>query len=125
MKVYILLFTCSSSRALHLELIPDMKPLASIRRAFKRFTARLRTPYVIINDNFKTFKSSVVKKFLWCLGVQQKFILPASPWWGGFYGRLVRSVKMSFKKILGKSWLSYEELETFLLKIEQLQLVAH
>ena len=77
-----------------------MKPLASIRRAFKRFTARLRTPYVIINDNFKTFKSSVVKKFMLCLGVRQKFILPASPWWGGFYERLVRSVKMSLKKIL-------------------------
>ena len=53
-----------------------------------------------------------------CLGVRQKFILPASPWWGGFYERLVRSVKMSLKKILGKSLLSYEELETVLLKIE-------
>ena len=39
-------------------------------------------------------------------------------WWGGFYERLVRSVKMSLKKILAKSMLSYEELETVLLKIE-------
>ena len=117
LKVYILLFTCASSRALHLELTPDMKALAFIR-AFERFTARRGTPDVIINDNFKTFKSSVVKKFMLCLGVRQKFILPASPWWGGFYERLVRSVKMSLKKILGKSLLSYEELETVLLKIE-------
>ena len=94
-----------------------MKALAFIR-AFERFTARRGTPDVIINDNFKTFKSSVVKKFMLCLGVRQKFILPASPWWGGFYERLVRSVKMSLKKILGKSLLSYEELETVLLKIE-------
>ena len=94
-----------------------MKALAFIR-AFERFTARRGTPDVIINDNFKTFKSSVVKKFMLCLGVRQKFILPASPWWGGFYERLVRSVKIPLKKILGKSILSYEELETALLKIE-------
>ena len=94
-----------------------MKALAFIR-AFERFTARRGIPDVIINDNFKTFKSSVVKKFMLCLGVRQKFILPASPWWGGFHERLVRSVKMSLKKILGKSLLSYEELETVLLKIE-------
>ena len=52
------------------------------------------------------------------LRVRQKFILPGSPWWGGFYKRLMRSVKMSLKKNLGKSLLSYEELETVLLKIE-------
>ena len=53
-----------------------------------------------------------------CLRVRQKFLLPSSPWWGGFDERLVRSVKMSLKKILGKALLSYEELETVLLKIE-------
>ena len=81
LKVYILLFTCASSRALHLELTPDMKVLAFVR-AFERFTARRGTPDVIANDNFKTFKSSLVKKFMLCLGFRQKFILPASPWWG-------------------------------------------
>ena len=111
------MFTCASSRALHLELTSDMKALAFVR-AFERFTARRGTPDVIVNDNFKTFKSAVVKKFMLCLGVRQKFILRASPWWGAFYERLVRSVKTSLKKILGKSMLSYEELETVLLKIE-------
>ena len=59
--------------------LESMKTLAFIR-AFERFTARLGTPDVIINDNFKTFKSSVVKKFMLCFGVQQKFILPVSSW---------------------------------------------
>ena len=95
--------------------LESMKTLAFIR-AFERFTARRGTPDVIINDNFKTFKSSVVQKFMLCFGVQQKFILPASSWWGGFYERLVRSVKISIKKILGM--LIHEELETVLLKIE-------
>ena len=69
LKVYSLLFTCTSSRALHLELTPDMKALAFIR-AFERFTARRGTHDVTINDSFKTFKSSVVKKFMFCLGVR-------------------------------------------------------
>ena len=67
LKVYILLFICASSRAVHLDLTPDMKALAFIR-AFKRFTARRGTTNVIINNNFKTFKSSIVKKFMLCLG---------------------------------------------------------
>ena len=49
---------CASSRALHLELTPNMKALAFIK-AFERFTARRGTPDVIINYNFKTFKSSI------------------------------------------------------------------
>ena len=52
-----------------------MKALAFIR-AIERFTARRETP--IINDMFKTFKSSVVKKFMLCSGVRLKFILPAT-----------------------------------------------
>ena len=47
LKVYILLFTCASSRALHLELTPDIKALAFIR-VFERFTARRGTPDVIL-----------------------------------------------------------------------------
>ena len=117
LNVYILPFTCVSNRALNLDLTPDMKALAFIK-AFERFMVRRGTTDVVISDNFKTFKSSVVKKFMLRLGVQQKFTLPASPWWGGFYERLVKSVKMVLKKIFGKSLLSYEKLETVLLKIE-------
>ena len=51
-------------------------------------------------------------------GIKQKFILPASPWWGGFYERLVRSVKSSLRKILGLSYLTYEEIKTILIEVE-------
>ena len=116
-KVYILLFTCISSRVIHLELTPDMKSPAFIR-AFQRFVSRRGKPSMIISDNFKTFKSSDVKSFMLKNEVRQEFILPASPWWGGFYERLVRSVKLCLRKILKKSFLSYEELETILCQIE-------
>jgi hypothetical protein len=51
-------------------------------------------------------------------GVRQRFILPASPWWGGFYERLVRTVKACLKKTLGKAFVTFEELQTILCDIE-------
>ncbi|XP_065681480.1 uncharacterized protein LOC136095154 [Hydra vulgaris] len=78
-KVYVLLLTCASSRAIHLELTPDMKIPAFVR-AFKRFAARRGFPDLIISDNFKTFISIEVKNFMMKNDVQQRFILPASPW---------------------------------------------
>ncbi len=95
-KTYILLLTCASSCAVHLELVPNMS-VDGFLRGFKRFMAR-RGIGTIISDNFKTFKSAEVKKFMMLQGVTQKFILPASPWWDGFYERLVRSVKTCFKE---------------------------
>ena len=91
---------------------------ASFIRVFKRFISRKGKPSVTVHDNFKTFKSKVVKRFMLQLEIKQRFILPASPWWGGFYERLVRSVKLSLRKTLGRSLLTYEELETVLYDVE-------
>ena len=114
---YILLLTCAFSRAIHLELVPDMS-VSGFLRGFKRFMVRRGVPDVIANDNFKTFKSLEVKRLLVSQGVTQQFILPASPWWGGFYERLVCSVKMCLKKVLGKAFVTFEELQTILCEIE-------
>ena len=116
-KTYILLSTCASSRAVHLELVTNMS-VDGFLRGFKRFVARRGIPDLIINDNFKTFKSAEVKKFMLLVGVTQKFILPASPWWGGFYERLVRSVKTCLKKTIGRALVTYEELQTVLCEVE-------
>ena len=119
LKAYILLFTCASSRAIHLELTPDMS-IPSFIRAVKRFVSRRGMPDRVISDNFKTFNSVEVKNYFVKHGVKQSFILPASPWWGGFYERLVRSVKLTLRKTLGKSFLTFEELQTILCEIEYL-----
>ncbi|GFY48674.1 integrase catalytic domain-containing protein [Trichonephila inaurata madagascariensis] len=47
-----------------------------------------------------------------------KNIIERSPWWEGFYEHLVRSVKESLHKILGKALLSFEEMTTILNEIE-------
>lgn len=52
------------------------------------------------------------------LRVTQKFILPASLRWGGFYERLIRVVKNSLKKNFGHSFLTYEEMSTILCDIK-------
>ena len=54
-KVWICLFTCGSSRAVHLEIVPTMNTDAFIR-CLLRFCSRRGTPSMIISDNAKTFK---------------------------------------------------------------------
>ena len=64
-KDYILLFTSASSRALHLELTRDMKALAFINR-LKDSQLDEEHP-MLLNDNFKTFKSFLARKFMFVL----------------------------------------------------------
>lgn len=56
-KVYILLFTCCSTRAVHLELATDLSADVFIR-CLRRFTARRGLLEIIVSDNAKTFKSA-------------------------------------------------------------------
>lgn len=62
-KSYILLLTWASSRAINLEHVPDMS-VSAFLRSFKRFVARRGVPDLVVHDNFKTFKSTVVKKYM-------------------------------------------------------------
>ena len=57
-KVYICLFTCMSTRAVHLELT-ERSEIMSFLHAFRRFTARRGLPRTIISDNAKTFKGAM------------------------------------------------------------------
>ena len=56
-KVYVLLFTCCSVRAVHLELATDLSVDVFIR-CLRRFAARRGLPELIISDNAKTFKAA-------------------------------------------------------------------
>ena len=49
-KTYILLLTCATSRAMHLELVSDLS-IGGFLRGFKRFMAGRGSPDVIIHDN--------------------------------------------------------------------------
>ncbi|GFY68601.1 integrase catalytic domain-containing protein [Trichonephila inaurata madagascariensis] len=128
---YIVLFTCGVTRALHLELVSDMTT-NSFLLAFRRFLVRRGCCKVIYSDNAKTFlkskkeienlsrilSQSMVQNFIAKERIIWKNIIERSPSWGGFYERLVRSVKESLHKILGKALLSFEEMTTILNEIE-------
>ena len=127
-KVWICLFTCCATRALHLDLVVDMTTEAFIR-CFKRFVARRGIPQVIISDNSKTFKAAdkviaeilnrpEIEEFFAGVRVKWNFNLEKAPWWGGFFERLVKSTKRCLKKIIGTTRLSYEELQTVLVEVE-------
>ena len=116
-KSYIVIYTCASSRAVHLDLSVDATSETFIR-SFLRFISRRGMPGTMVSDNGKTFKSKELKEFCASKGIKWKHIVERSPWWGGFYERLVRSVKRCLKKVLRTARLSYEELLTLLVQIE-------
>ena len=56
-KVWVALFTCATSRAVHLELVHDMTT-ETFLNTFRRFCGRRGIPYLVDSDNAKTFKSA-------------------------------------------------------------------
>jgi hypothetical protein len=56
-KVYIAIFSCCVTRAIHLQLVNDLSA-ATCHRALRRFSARRGTPSLIVSDNAKTFKAA-------------------------------------------------------------------
>ncbi|XP_065070793.1 uncharacterized protein LOC135695590 [Rhopilema esculentum] len=127
-KSYVCLFTCAATRAVHLELVEALD-VDSFIRSFRRFTARRGLPTRIISDNAKTFKtmskeikqlirSPKLSSYLETRGVKWDFILDRSPWQGGMWERLVRSVKRCLKKVIGRASLCFQELSTLLTEVE-------
>ena len=127
-KAYIVLFSCCVTRAIHLELVEDMSAEA-FDRALRRFTARRGTPTLIVSDNAKTFQatekalrelyqSPVVRNDLDRMRLEWKFNLERAPWWGGFFERMVGSVKGCLRKVLGNARLTFDEMRTVLVEIE-------
>ena len=63
--------------------------------AFRRFASCRGLPATLITDNAKTFKGSSKEVMCYVSNnrVSWKFIVEKAPWWGGFWERLIQSVK--------------------------------
>ncbi|XP_043234481.1 uncharacterized protein LOC122387894 [Amphibalanus amphitrite] len=118
-KFYVCLFTCAVTRAVHLELTASLCQ-AEFLMALRRFAARRGLPSVIYSDNARTFcgADAMLTRYFGHLAPKWKFIVPRSPWWGGWWERLVRTVKVGLRKSCGSRCLSRTELETVLLEVE-------
>ncbi|EYC34986.1 hypothetical protein Y032_1207g3755 [Ancylostoma ceylanicum] len=99
----------------------------------RRFFARRGIPQSITSDNAPTFElgetilnesisaarsDPSVSRALSNREIEWRHITPFAPWQGGFYERLIKSVKQSLFKTLGRSSLSFEGLTTILIEIE-------
>ena len=89
-KAYCCLFTCASTRAVHLELTESLT-ITSFLQAFRRFVSRIGLPAKLLTDNAETFKSSSVdvnkisrssevKQYLANSQVDWQFIMERAPW---------------------------------------------
>ena len=127
-KVYICLFTCALTRAVHFELIDDNSAETFIC-AFRKFIGRRSCPRYMYSDNALNFRSSsvflnkignhpLVKQSLANHRCEWRFIPSRAPWMGGFWERLIGVLKRSLLKTLGHSLVTRQELEAVVIEIE-------
>ncbi|KAJ8032320.1 hypothetical protein HOLleu_25814 [Holothuria leucospilota] len=118
-KVYILLFTCSIIKAVHIEMVESLS-VQDFLLCFRRFVARKGLPVVIYSGKAKTFVKWQTK-LLEMYGREcptWKFIAPRAPWWRYWWEKLVGSVKSALKNSVARASLTRQELETVLHEIE-------
>lgn len=127
-KVWLCLFTCCVTRAVHLELVLDLSTVTFVR-CLKRFCARRGLPKKFLSDNAKTFKATAktidvmlkdeyVKNYLSHVGIEWSFNLEKAPWWGGVFERLIKSAKRCLRKVVGQAKFTYDEMHTAVVEIE-------
>ena len=127
-NAYLLLYTCSLSRAVYLEILPTLETQEFIR-SLREFVARWGRPRKIYSDNGGTFVGAakwlriimhdekfndffVGNEILW------QFNLSPAPWWGGKFERLVGLVKRALHKTIGRRFLTWDELREVILDVE-------
>ena len=127
-KAYICLFTCASTRAVHLEIVTDLTEEQFIL-AFRRFSSRKSLPKIMLSDNATTYVASAkeidrltssptLQATLNSQGTEWKFIPKRAPWYGGFWERLIGLTKNCIKKVLGRSYVSLDVLNTTVIEVE-------
>ncbi|KAL0146824.1 hypothetical protein M9458_057763, partial [Cirrhinus mrigala] len=130
-NAYITLFTCAVTRAVHLELVSSQST-ESFLLALKRFISRRGLCKIIYSDNAKRFKRAnqdlselwqAIKdpqllEYFSGKGIVWRFIVERAAWWGGFWERLVRSVKTCLRMVLGRASITFEEMSTLLMEVE-------
>lgn len=127
-KGYIILYTCSWTRAVHLEFLTSMTT-EDFLRSFKRFIAARGRPTKMISDNGKTFiaaakwikriqKDERLQDYLAEHEMKWQFNLSRASWWGGMFERMVSIVKNALYKTLGAAKVTLKEMEDTLLDIQ-------
>ncbi|XP_055590040.1 uncharacterized protein LOC129752222 [Uranotaenia lowii] len=131
-KRWVALFTCMTTRAVHLEVAHTLNT-ESCKMAIRRFVKRRRSPLEIFSDNGTNFVgasrelAAAIRKIngdcadtFTCSKTKWTFNPPAAPHMGGVWERMVRSVKVALNTIVDGGKLTDEILSTALVEAEDL-----
>ena len=127
------IFTCLTSRAVHLELVYDMSTLAFMK-AFTRFTSTRGTPTSMLSDQGKNFVKAekelqrLYKTIDWkkvkdesaAKGIEWHFTTSRSSWTHGVTERLIKEIKTPLTLALKETNLTTSDLIDALKSIERL-----
>ncbi|KAK6764389.1 hypothetical protein RB195_024639 [Necator americanus] len=131
-NVYGCIFTSCVTCLIHLEIESD-GTTEKFLNAFRIFVARRGKPRLVTYDNAPTLilESQILNDSLTDTSTNEDIVrnmsnqmiewkhnIPYSPWKGGFYGSLIKSVKQALFKAIGKRILTIDQLHTFLVEIE-------
>ncbi|CAK1596689.1 unnamed protein product [Parnassius mnemosyne] len=126
-KRYGALFTCMTSRAIHIEVAHSLSADSAVS-ALRRFMSRRGCPKEIWSDNATCFKAAdkemaeaalaALEHETTCQQIVWKYIPPSAPFMGGVWERMVRSVKEALRVTLNERYPSDETLGTLLAEVE-------
>ena len=127
-KAYLVLYACSLSRALHLDVLPNLAT-TTFPGSLKRLVARRGRPARIFSDNGGAFVGAArwlkkiradkkLQTYTANEGIHWQFNLSRAPWWGGQFERPVGLFKRAFFKTIGGGTLSWSELTAVVLEVE-------
>ncbi|UYV79848.1 hypothetical protein LAZ67_18000908 [Cordylochernes scorpioides] len=126
-KRYGVLFTCMSTRAIHLE-VAHSHTTDSFIMAIRRMICRRGLPWEIFSDNGTNLRGAAtgtgrlrqeaLTENMNSKGIKWNFILPSAPHMGGSWERSVKSFKTARSVILRSRCPRDEELVTLMLEAE-------
>lgn len=128
-KVYIALFICMATKAVHIDIVSDLTASAFLA-AFDRFVARRGIPDSVFSDNGTNYVGAArqLKLLFQNEGTQNlistrfpckwHFNPPAAPHFGGLWEAAIKSVKFHLKRVIGTQLLTYEEFQTLTTRVE-------
>jgi len=128
-KVWMVIFTCAVYRAVHLDLV-DKLSTPSFIKCLGSFVERYGRPAVIYSDNGTNFRGAdnlfgsldwkAIQEQTECKRIIWKFNPPSGPWWGGWWERIIRTIKELLARTVGKGSLARVELEKVLKEIQNI-----
>ena len=129
-KAYICLFVCATTRAVHLEVVANLTT-TSFTMYLRRLAASKGMPSLLLSDNHKTFivgetfllemqQDPAIKEYLAAKNIRWKHQTPRSPWMGGHFERLVRTIKASLATAISRKVLTLEEFTTVVKEAENI-----